>query len=117
MSRVSTDFKISVKISIQKYADLRCFSLLGMLEKLVTSPFSSTTLWQVFNKALTTCQQAGNKQCEHILLISCWNSIATSLLQVCYNSCVFTCVVSFIKIDVAIFNMSIPSPAVLQSCQ
>jgi hypothetical protein len=28
-----------------------------------------------------TCQQAGNKQCEHILLRSCWNSIATSLLQ------------------------------------
>ena len=45
------------------------------------------------NKPLTTCQQAGNKQCEHILLTSCWNTIATSLLQVCYNLCVFTCVV------------------------
>jgi hypothetical protein len=32
------------------------------------------------------------KQCEHILLTSCWNSIGTSLLHVCYNSCVFACV-------------------------
>jgi hypothetical protein len=32
---------------------------------------------------LTTCQQAGNKQCsEHILLTSCWNNITTCLLQV-----------------------------------
>ena len=31
-------------------------------------------------------------QCEHILLTSCWNSIATSVLHVCYNLCVFTCV-------------------------
>jgi hypothetical protein len=44
------------------------------------------------NNLVTTCQQAGNKQCEHILLTSCWNSIATSLLQVCYNLFVFTCV-------------------------
>jgi hypothetical protein len=29
-------------------------------------------------------------KCEHILLTNCWNSIATSLLQVCYNLCVFT---------------------------
>jgi hypothetical protein len=65
-----------------------------LLEQLVTSLLSSTTLQQVVNKPLTTCQQAGNKQCEHILLTSCWNSIATSLLQVCYNLCVFTCVVS-----------------------
>ena len=36
------------------------------------------------NKPMTTCQQAGNKQCKHILLTSCWNSIATNLLQVCY---------------------------------
>ena len=41
---------------------------------------------------MTTCQQVGNKQCEHILLTSCWNGIVTSLLQVCYNLCVFTCV-------------------------
>ena len=27
MNRVSTDFKILVKITVQKYADLRCFSL------------------------------------------------------------------------------------------
>jgi hypothetical protein len=26
---------------------------------------------------LTTCQQAGNKQCEPILLTSCWKSIAS----------------------------------------
>jgi hypothetical protein len=57
-----------------------------LLEQLVASLLSSTTF-----KPLTTCQQAGNKQCEHILLTSCWNSIATSLLQVCYNLCVFTC--------------------------
>jgi hypothetical protein len=47
---------------------------------------------KVLDKPLTTCQQAGNKQCEHILLTSCWNSIATSLLLVCYNLCVFTSV-------------------------
>jgi hypothetical protein len=41
------------------------------------------------NNLVANCQQAGNKQCEHILLTSCWNSIATSLLQVCYNLCVF----------------------------
>jgi hypothetical protein len=35
----------------------------------------STRRWQLVNKAV-------NKQCEHILLISCWNSIATSLLKV-----------------------------------
>jgi hypothetical protein len=34
----------------------------------------STSRWQLVN-------QTGNKQCEHILLTSCWNSIATSLLQ------------------------------------
>jgi hypothetical protein len=36
---------------------------------------------QVANKPLTTCQQASNKQCEHILLTSFCNSIAASLLQ------------------------------------
>jgi hypothetical protein len=41
----------------------------------------STSRWQLVNK-----------QCEHNLLTCCWNSIATSLLQVCYNLCVFTCV-------------------------
>jgi hypothetical protein len=46
------------------------------------------------NKPLTTCQQAGNKQCEHILMTSCWNSIATSLLQICHNLCAFLCVYS-----------------------
>jgi hypothetical protein len=35
------------------------------------------------NNLVASCQQAGNKQCEHILLTSCWNSIATRLLQVC----------------------------------
>jgi hypothetical protein len=47
------------------------------------------------NNLVASCQQAGNKQCEHIPLTSCWNSIATSLLQVCYNLCVFTCVRGF----------------------
>jgi hypothetical protein len=42
------------------------------------------------NNLVASCRQAGNKQCEHILLTSCWNSIATSLLQVCYNLCAFT---------------------------
>ena len=46
------------------------------------------------NNLVASCQQAGNKQCEHILLTSCWNSIATSLPQVCYNLCVLTCVMS-----------------------
>jgi hypothetical protein len=44
------------------------------------------------NNLVASCQQAGNKQCEHILLTSCWNSIATRLLQVCYNLCVSMCV-------------------------
>jgi hypothetical protein len=61
-----------------------------LLEQLVTSLLSSTTLKQVVNKPLTTCQQAGNKQCEHILLTNCWNSIATNLLHVWYNLCVLT---------------------------
>jgi hypothetical protein len=56
------------------------------------------TCWQVCyksvepNNIVASCQQTGNKQCEHILLTSCWNSIATSLLQLCYNFCIFTCV-------------------------
>ena len=68
-----------------------CWQIVELQDNTV-SLLSSTTLQQVVNKPLTTCQQAGNKQCEHILLTSCWNSIATSLLQVCYNLCVFTCV-------------------------
>jgi hypothetical protein len=47
------------------------------------------------NNLVASCQRAGNKQCEHILLINCWNSIGTSLMQVCYNLCVFTCVVGW----------------------
>ncbi len=51
----------------------------------------TTTSLQVRQQVATSLsQQAGNKQCEHILLTSCWNSIATSLLQACYNLCVFT---------------------------
>jgi hypothetical protein len=49
------------------------------------------------NNLVASCQQTGNKQCEHILLTSCWNSIATSLLQVCYNLCVFTFVIETFK--------------------
>ena len=32
------------------------------------------------NNFVTSCQQAGNKQCEHILLTSCWNSITEERL-------------------------------------
>jgi hypothetical protein len=65
----------------------------------VATRLSLTTCWQVgttcnksvaLNNLVASCQQAGNRQCEHILLTSCWNSIATSLLQVCYNLCVLT---------------------------
>jgi hypothetical protein len=41
------------------------------------------------NNLVANCPQAGNKQCEHIQLTSCWNSIATSLLQVC-STCAFS---------------------------
>jgi hypothetical protein len=51
-----------------------------LLEQFVTSLLSSATLSPVANKPLTTCQQAENKQCEHILLTNCWNSIAARLL-------------------------------------
>jgi hypothetical protein len=65
-----------------------CWNNSKLLEpQLVTSLLSQ----QLRNKALTTCQQDGNQQCERILVTSCWNSIATNLLQVCYNLCVFTC--------------------------
>ena len=32
-----------------------------------------------------------DKQCEHILIRSCWNSVGTSLLHVCHKLCVATC--------------------------
>jgi hypothetical protein len=72
-----------------------------LLEQLVTNLLSSTTLWQVVNKSSTTCQQAGNKPCEHILMTSCGNSIiiATNLLQVCYNSSLQASVVASLLID------------------
>ena len=50
-----------------------------------THPVDKSVLEQ---HCYTTCQQDGNKQCEHILLTSqCWSSIATdksaaSLLQI-----------------------------------
>jgi hypothetical protein len=43
--------------------------------------------WTTCNKSVelknlvASCGKAGNKQCEHILMTSCWNSIATSLLH------------------------------------
>jgi hypothetical protein len=50
------------------------------------------------------CLQAGNKQCEHILLTSCWNSIATSLQTSSYKTvhklsshCLFPVVVTSLK--------------------
>ena len=62
---------------------------------LVTSLLSSTTLWRVANKPLTTCQQAGNKQYEHILLASCWNSIIANAIQVC---CRFVTTCAFLRV-------------------
>jgi hypothetical protein len=66
--------------------------------QIVESQDDNKLLEQLVNKSVelnnllaSYQQQAGNKQCEHILLASCWNSIATILLQVCYNLCVFTC--------------------------
>ena len=82
---------------VDKLLNCRTITSCWNLEQLVTSLLSSTTLLQVVDKPLTTYQQAGNKQCEHILLTSCWNSIATSLLQICYNLCVFTCVIQTIE--------------------
>ena len=63
----------------------------GRYQQLVTSLLSSTTLQQVVNKPLRTCQQAGNKQCKHILLTSCWNR----LLQVC---CRFVTICAFLRV-------------------
>ena len=51
-----------------------------LLEQLVTTTCNKSV---ELNNLVASCQQAGNKQCEHILSTSCWNSIATSLLQVC----------------------------------
>jgi hypothetical protein len=47
----------------------------------VATSLSLTICYQV----VELLEQAGNKQFEFILLTSCCNSIATSLLQVCYN--------------------------------
>ena len=81
-----------------------------LLEQLVTSLFSSTTLWQVV--------KSGNKQCEHILMTSCWNRISTSLQQFCYNLCSFTlcillppsCFRKFAHVMHASTNCISPSP-------
>jgi hypothetical protein len=44
-----------------------------LLEQLITSLSNQQS-----------CRKFKNKQCEHILMTSCWNSIGTCLLQVCY---------------------------------
>ena len=41
---------------------------------------------------VTTCQQTWSKQCEHNLISAFGNNLVESLLQVCHNLCVFTCV-------------------------
>jgi hypothetical protein len=50
------------------------------------------------NNLVTSCQQAvqnlSTSLCEHMLLTSCWNSIATSLLQVC---CRFVTTCAFLR--------------------
>jgi hypothetical protein len=51
-----------------------------------------------YKSVTTSCY----RQCEDILLTSCWCRLATSLLQVCYNLCVFTCVLS----EDSTFNLS-----------
>jgi hypothetical protein len=66
------------------------------ISQLVNKMCSQTEL----NNLVASCQQAVDnlsttrweEAVENILFTSCWNSIATSLLQVCYNLCVFTCV-------------------------
>jgi hypothetical protein len=69
-----------------------------LLKQLVTSLLSSTTLYvarchQAVDNLLTSWEQAVRTHPVDKLLISCWNSIATSLLQVCYNLFVFMCVI------------------------
>jgi hypothetical protein len=56
------------------------------------------------NEPLTTCQHAEDKQCEHILLTRCGNIIATRLLQVCYNWCVYNNTIAFYTFD---YDMSL----------
>ena len=43
------------------------------------------TITSCWNNNLSTSWDSGNKQCEHILLASCWNSIARSLLESKYE--------------------------------
>jgi hypothetical protein len=85
---VMIDASLSWKYQVS-YICSRISRNIGILSKLRARLLSveSTTLNQ------QPVKQSGNKRCEHILLKSCWNSIATSLLQVCYNLCVLTYVV------------------------
>ena len=57
------------------------------------------------NNLVASSQQAGNKQCEHIVLTSGWKSITTSLLQVCYNWCVFTCIPFIEQLNIGDFRV------------
>ncbi len=85
------------KLATARYQQTCAKLLTSLLQTCCQQPCHSivtTTSLQVRQQVATSLsQQAGNKQCEHILLTSCWNSIATSLLQACYNLCVFTRVV------------------------
>ena len=85
------------KLATARYQQTCAKLLTSLLQTCCEQPCYSivtTTSLQVRQQVATSLfQQAGNKQCEHILLTSCWNSIATSLLQACYNLCVFTRVV------------------------
>ena len=106
ISDSSTHIKISQLVN-KMYSQQACQQVVTMLLFYqVITRLSLTTCWQIVelqddNKLLeqlattllTICQQAGNKQYEHILLSSYWNSIATSLLQVCYNLHVLKCAV------------------------
>jgi hypothetical protein len=92
----------STNIGVMSCMHVLCYAFIGgeqddnkFLEQLVTSLLSSTTLYQlklIVNKPLTTCQQAGNKLCgELILLTSCWNcykSAACLLRLVRFHTCV-----------------------------
>jgi hypothetical protein len=93
--------RVTVSHGLEGHAHVKISQLVSNTRKnaqVVTS--LQTSCYKSVHKLSTSCVRtlpsccnkfgAGSKQCEHILLTSCWNSIATSLLQVCYNLCVFT---------------------------
>ena len=90
-ARYGLIFTSLLQLDINKLVPIKL--LTSLLQTCCQQPCYSivtTTSLQVRQQVATSLsQQAGNKQCEHILLTSCWNSIATSLLRACYNLCVF----------------------------